>query len=291
MAYKNVFQGELWNFVFPALLVRLGRFKVFDNLVSKTVSVFFGVFALRQKKKLNSNVRRKTMTEKVKTLLVASGGGSDANSIMAKHDNSCLGYADVVALVSTRKGEKCLEKAGGYNIPSFTIARKDYDSIDDFNNAFEKLVVELGIELIFLVGCIHRIYPISGVVIKNIHPADPVKHGGDGMYGLEVHRRVILEIVDKIQRGKASEDDVFYTCPTVHEAVYDYDSGNILLQSRVVIPSRIIKSSMFYVFNETLNFQAVELQRHVLPYEWLMLPMAVEMAAKSIIDERERDIE
>jgi len=95
-----------------------------------------------------------------------------------------------------------------------------------------------------------------------------------------------LEIIDKIERGKARVDDVFYTCPTVHDAVYDYDSGEILLQARVAIPKSIIKNSLGYNSEEVLTRQAEVLQKHVLPYEWLMLPAAVELAAKKIIDDR-----
>jgi len=124
------------------------------------------------------------MTGKVKTLLVASGGGTDADAIMTKHIKGCFDFAHIAGLVSTKRDEKCLEKAAAHNIINYTIARSEYSSLDDFNDSLGILVGGQNIELIFLVGCVHRIYSIKGVTIKNIHPADPVRHGGKSFWKL-----------------------------------------------------------------------------------------------------------
>ena len=67
----------------------------------------------------------------------------------------------------------------------------------------------------------------------------------------------------------------------------EYDSGDIFLQGRVEVPREIIVD----VFRESLTKKnldkaALRLQSYVLPNEWIMLPGAVQMAAKKIIDER-----
>jgi len=126
---------------------------------------------------------------------------------------------------------------------------------------------------------------INGCIPEvNIHPADPHKHGGDGMYGLEVHRRVIMEIVDKIKRGKNAVGDKFYSCPTVHEVEMEYDSGHALLTGDIEIPEKIIHD----VVEENISSHdaAKQLQQVVLLNEWLMLPTAVRMAARKILSER-----
>ena len=168
------------------------------------------------------------------------------------------------------------------------IARKDYESPESFNEAVREYLLEVGAELVFLVGCVHNIYPIEGISMYNIHPADPENHGGWNMYSLNPHRRVLLEIIDKIERGKANIYDRFFTFPTIHEVTEQYDSGEPFLQAKVEVPTDIIVSIIENVMSkESVDAAASRLQQEVvLPNEWLMLPTAVKMAAKKIIDKR-----
>ena len=179
-------------------------------------------------------------------------------------------------------GAGCLQKAAGLGIETCVIDRKQAGSFDAFNLALLRYLQSVEVKLVFLVGCIVRIDPIDGIDIYNIHPADPHTHGGNKMYGLEVHRRVISEVADSIKRGKRRKEDRFFTHPTVHEVVYDYDSGQRLVQIDVEIPRSII--SEYIAGNISLDEAATRLQKHVLPYEWLILPTAVNIAAKKILD-------
>ena len=90
-------------------------------------------------------------------------------------------------------------------------------------------------------GCIIKIYPMEGMAIYNIHPADPANHGGDKMYGLAVHEHVLEEIKDQIHRGKKKFMDHFYTYPTVHEVTLDFDGGDMILRQAVLIPAAIVR--------------------------------------------------
>lgn len=225
-------------------------------------------------------------TGKINLALIASGSGTDADSIMEAWEAGCIPEINPPLLISTKKGAGCLEKAQSRGLGSYVLDYKDYDGPDQFNRRLGDLLRRTFTDLIFLVGCIVKIYPIEGPIegidMYNIHPADPVKHGGDKMYGLAVHRHVLEEIKDQVYRGKKKATDPFYTYPTVHEASEDYDGGNLLLRQAVQIPHSIVNE----VCQGSKDSQktAKDLQDLVLPYEWLMLPAAVRMAARRIKD-------
>jgi len=219
------------------------------------------------------------MADKVRLACIASGSGTDFNSIAKAWKDGCIPEVSEVVLISTKEGVGCIDKAVNLGI-SFKI-------IKPFNKALptDQLVaagVELGgVDLIFLVGCIVKV-PDVGIPMYNIHPADPHEHGGKYMYGLEVHIHVLRQIVDQIKRGWKKAQDRFFTYPTVHEAAREFDQGQILLQAHVEIPERIVRELM----EGTLTFEeaASALQKYVLPYEWQILPCAVRLAARKILD-------
>jgi folate-dependent phosphoribosylglycinamide formyltransferase PurN len=218
---------------------------------------------------------------KVNLALIASGSGTDANSIMEAWAAGCIPEVNPPILISTKKGAGCLEKAGNHGLKAAIIDYKENRGPDNFNAALQALLKQTDTDLIFLVGCIHKVYPIEGIDCYNIHPADPAGHGGDKMYGLAVHQHVLDEIKDQIFRGKKKISDRFYTYPTVHEADMDYDGGDMILRQAVRIPESLV--SDYYKGLKGPEQAAKELQGVVLPYEWLMLPPAVRMAARKIM--------
>lgn len=219
---------------------------------------------------------------KVNTMLIASGGGTDANAIMEAYSGGFIPNISLKKLISTKYGAGCLEKADKHNIETLVIDRKEC-GLGGFNRLLLAEIIKLDCKLVFLVGCIVRVAPIVRVTIYNIHPAEIKNFGGDGMYGLTVHKRVLLQILDLIHRGRKSIDDRFFTYPTVHEVISDleYDSGEPLLVGSVEIP----KSIIYNAFHKKVSLEesAELLQKEVLPYEWMMLPTAVKMAANKII--------
>jgi folate-dependent phosphoribosylglycinamide formyltransferase PurN len=221
---------------------------------------------------------------KINLALIASGSGTDANSIMEAWGAGCIPEINPPLLISTKKGAGCLEKAENHGVRGYVMDYKESGNLDQFNKGLQALLKDTFTDLVFLVGCIHKIYPIEGIDSYNIHPADPAKHGGDQMYGLAVHEHVLVEIKDLVYRGKKKITDPFYSCATVHEASLDYDGGDMLLRQAVLIPQAIISD---YCQGRTdLQKSAKALQDVVLPYEWLMLPAAVRMAARRILKTR-----
>lgn len=223
------------------------------------------------------------MSAKIKTALIASGNGTDAEAIMKAYRSGVIANAEIAALISTKEGAICLDKAKGYDVPAHTIAYAKYKNSP---RAFDRLIIELlqdfEVQLAFLVGCIHHIPVSGGFVMYNIHPADTRKHGGKGMYGLAVHRHVLSEIKDSIERGKKTTIDKFFTAPTIHRVIPEYDKGEALLTANVRVPQEIILRLMRMEID--IEAAAQLLQAHVLPYEWLMLPMAVDIAARQILN-------
>ncbi len=219
---------------------------------------------------------------KIRVALIASGSGTDAYAIM--NARNTMPEIDIRLLISTKTGAGCLDKAKECNITSVVIDRRELGS-EPFNRELFYVIRQEKIELIFLVGCIVKIPLILGVAIYNIHPANIEKFGGKGMYGLEPHKKVLQDIEDQIRRGRKLPEDEFYTEPTVHEAVARYDDGQYLLKMQVEIPRQIIED--FMSNNLTLEESAGRLQKHVLPYEWMMLPLAVKAAANKLRQELE----
>jgi folate-dependent phosphoribosylglycinamide formyltransferase PurN len=190
-----------------------------------------------------------------------------------------------VVLISTKEGAGCLEKAKTLGIHSrvVTPAHILSGSKGLCKNTLLNLFDDVGgVDFVFLVGCIVKV-PDLGMPIYNIHPADPHRHGGQGMYGIEVHCHVLLEIIDLIKRGMAKETDRFFTSPTVHEVVAAYDQGCELLRGQVEIPLGLIQALMHG--GSSIEDAAKSLQQIVLPREWQMLPCAVRLAASKILAE------
>lgn len=216
--------------------------------------------------------------------IVASGGGTDANAVMGAYNIGFMPELADLILISTKAGAGCLAKAEKQNVRSTVIECRDKQNVPDFNRRLSQFVKEQNIELLVLAGCVWEIYPMEGVLIINIHPADTQKHGGRYMYGLRVHERVLSEIMDVLYRELKQPEDDFETYVTVHEVGFPIDQGPVVMKAPVRIPKEIIKD----LHKGTLGLKeaAEKLQKHVLEFEWIYLPAAVRAAARRIIVEK-----
>jgi len=238
--------------------------------------------------------------EQICLACIASGSGTDFESIAKAWLAGWIPEVSSIVLIATAEKNKdgeelgCITKAKKQSIPYKVVVPVNKElPREELGAALEALG---GVDLIFLVGCIFKIPNTITVEVMdcciptyNIHPADPKEHGGQGMYGLEVHMHVLTAINDKYERGMASLNDRFFTTPTVHEVVDDYDQGKELMRVQVEIPHEIVRAFVTGVFEEE-GFEdiAEKLQKVVLPYEHQMLPLAVRIAAKRIIDQKKQ---
>jgi len=230
-----------------------------------------------------SKEEKSLKNKKIKVALIASGGGTDARAIMRAFRAKQIPNIDLKLLISTKPEAGCLKQANEWQVPNLVIDRRSLGSTQAFNDSLRTVLLDSKIHLVFLVGCIVRIRPVEGIAFYNIHPADPGPFGGQGMYGLEVHKKVLLSIKDLLDRGRRKRIDRFFTYPTVHEVDGEYDSGQELVRLNVEIPTKIINDFMDSPNSPaSLETAAQALQKHVLPYEWEILPLAVNVAAKKI---------
>lgn len=152
--------------------------------------------------------------------IFASGSGSNAEKIMEYFENSK--EVKVVLVLSDNQNSGVLLRANKFEIETKIISRLELKSP-------KKALIELktkGINFIVLAGFLRKIpremiqeFPNQ---IINIHPALLPKHGGMGMYGLNVHRAV-----------KDSGDVI--SGPTIHLVNEEYDKGQILFQKEIKI--------------------------------------------------------
>lgn len=157
--------------------------------------------------------------------VLASGGGTNLQSII---DRSLDGFldAELVAVISNNSGAGALERARSYGIPALHISAATEGSFEAADRRITKELTARGADMVVLAGYMKRIGPrmlnAYEERIINIHPALLPKFGGEGMYGIRVHRAALAS-------GETE------TGPTVHLVDEEYDHGRILAQRKVPI--------------------------------------------------------
>ena len=154
-----------------------------------------------------------------KIVIFASGNGSSADNIFQKFgDNSRI---DVVKLYCNNPKAYVLKRFEKYEIDKMIFNNSDLDSgklLEDLINISPQLIVLAG----FLKKIPKKIIDVFKNRIINIHPALLPKYGGKGMYGLNVHQKVI-----------DNKDD--YSGFTIHYVNENYDEGDIIFQKKIKI--------------------------------------------------------
>ena len=155
----------------------------------------------------------------------ASHGGSDLQAIIDGCKQDKLN-AKVALVISNNGDSMALERAKNENIPAYHMSAKKYGSEDVLADELLKVLFEYNIDMIFLAGYMRMLH--VSILTKynnrvfNIHPAMLPKFGGRGMYGMNVHTAVI--------EAKETETGV-----TIHRVNAEYDSGDIVAQTKVAV--------------------------------------------------------
>ena len=188
----------------------------------------------------------------MKIAVFVSGGGTNLQAIIDNTKDGILKDIEIVLVLSSSKDAYALERAANNGIKSCVVSKKDFDSIEAWDEAVVKAVDESGAELIVLAGYLSLMGP--KVVAKysnriiNIHPALIPSFCGAGMYGIRPHKAALAKGV-KVSGA------------TVHFVNENYDEGPILLQKAVdVLPDDT---------PETLQRRIME------QCEWKILPQAI----------------
>ena len=192
----------------------------------------------------------------MKIAVFVSGGGTNLQAIIDNTKDGILKDIEIVLVLSSSKDAYALERAANNGIKSAVVSRKDFDSIEKWDDAVVSKVERSGAELIVLAGYLSLLGPkivsrFSNRII-NIHPALIPSFCGAGMYGIRPHKAALAKGV-KVSGA------------TVHFVNENYDEGPILLQKAVdVLPSDTPESLQQRIMKEC---------------EWKLLPQAIRLIA------------
>ena len=157
--------------------------------------------------------------------ILVSGQGSNMTAIL----NACeQGYlqAEVEVVISSNPNAKALTKAKERKIDVISFNEATNKNPEVLDTSICEVLHEHKVDLVLLAGFIKKIGPkVLSVYegrILNIHPSLLPKYGGQGLYGINVHRSVI---------GAGEKK----SGATIHLVNSDYDKGTILAQKSVIV--------------------------------------------------------
>ncbi len=154
---------------------------------------------------------------------LASHSGTNMQAII---DSVKSGYlkAHLCAVISNNSQSGALERARKEGIPAFHVSEKTHPG--KVNEQIIEVFDKYRVNTLVLAGYMKKLAPsvidhFHGRVL-NIHPALLPKFGGEGMFGINVHKAVI-EAGEKVSGA------------TVHLVNVEYDRGRILMQMGVEV--------------------------------------------------------
>ncbi len=161
-------------------------------------------------------------TAKLRIAVLLSGNGTSLENLF-EHIDAGL-PAEVVCVISSKKGAFGLQRAEKRNVPAIAIPRREYPDVGSFNDALHEELGRFDFDLVCLLGFLSPFElrdRYAGRTL-NVHPALIPAFSGKGFYGHHVHEAVL-------------EAGVKITGATVHFASDEYDDGPILLQAAVAV--------------------------------------------------------
>ena len=171
--------------------------------------------------------------KKYSLILLGSGKGSTIKSLCEAVKSGNL-QAEIKALITDNPRSNILSLAEEYKIPSFTLPFEKSQE-EKWDKELLKILKKYHPDLILLAGFLRKIGPQVLSAFKNrilnSHPALLPDFGGEGMYGLKVHKAVI-----ESQREK--------TGVTVHIVDKNYDTGPILVQEEMDVRPKETPSAL-----------------------------------------------
>jgi phosphoribosylglycinamide formyltransferase-1 len=155
----------------------------------------------------------------------ASGAGSTFEAVVAACQSGALPLDPVIVIGNNGKAG-VFERARRLGIQAQHISAKTEGDAAAADVAIAAALVKAKIDLVVLAGYLKMLGPavlaaFDGRII-NTHPALLPKFGGQGMYGMNVHRAVLAA-------GETT------TGVTVHGVDEEYDHGPVLAQTEVPV--------------------------------------------------------
>ena len=192
--------------------------------------------------------------KKVSILIFASGNGSNAENLIIYFKKKKVKINWII--VTNNPDAGVVRRSVKLNVPYFVINKDDLKKnsmLDKIKLIDPSLIILAG----FLLKIPEKIIDNFPQKIINIHPSLLPKYGGKGMYGMNVHKRVI--------ENKELESGI-----SVHYVNNHYDEGEIIFQKSIEI---------MYPTN-TLN-----LSKEIHKLEMEYFPVTIEKLLNSLNDE------
>jgi len=157
-----------------------------------------------------------TGTTRLAVLL--SGGGTTLQNLADVIGRGELD-ASINVVISSNAEAFGLQRAAKLQLPSFVVAKNDFETPQQRSQRVFELVRDAGAQLVCLAGYLSLLHVPDDFAhrVINIHPALLPSFGGQGMYGRRVHEAV-LAVGCKVSG-----------C-TVHFCDQSYDTGPIIVQ-------------------------------------------------------------
>ena len=127
--------------------------------------------------------------------VLVSGGGTNLQAIIDKVESGYLSNCTITTVVSSRPGTYALERARKHNIEGVCIARKSFDTIEEYDLALISHLESRGVDLVVMAGFLSILgetftKTFEGRII-NVHPALIPSFCGKGYYGLTPHVKAL----------------------------------------------------------------------------------------------------
>ena len=154
-----------------------------------------------------------------KIVIFASGSGSSVENIILSFNKNQV--IQVSKVYCNNPDAFVLQRIKKYNVDSLVFNLNELNNdmvLKDLNKVSPDLIVLAG----FLKKIPQNIINSFKNKIINIHPSLLPKHGGKGMFGLNVHKSVI----------KNNERE---TGLTIHHVNSEYDKGSIIFQKTIKV--------------------------------------------------------
>lgn len=155
----------------------------------------------------------------------ASGGGTNFQAILDAIDAGDL-PAEIACCISNIPDAGALTRAERHDVSTAVVPPSSFDTPAPFGRALLDVLSEHEATFVALAGYMQKIPP--NVVdafrgrMTNVHPALLPAFGGQGMYGMHVHRAVL-------------DYGVHWSGATIHLVDEEYDHGPIVLQEPVPV--------------------------------------------------------
>ncbi|MBP5308409.1 MAG: phosphoribosylglycinamide formyltransferase [Clostridia bacterium] len=199
--------------------------------------------------------------KRVKIAVLVSGGGTNLQALINAEKSGVIKSGKISLVVSDKAGAYALERAEKAAISGVTLTKAECGGRENFEDKLIETLKASGAELIVLAGFTAILSEkftraFEGRII-NVHPSLIPSFCGKGFYGLRVHEAALSY-------------GVKVTGATVHFVNEVPDGGKIIMQKAVEIKEDDTP--------ETLQRRVME------QAEWVILPAAVELVCKKIIN-------